>query len=181
MMQAQFATTVMVVLSLNLSACAHRPEGIPERNQRINTLSVALQALSPEVGAQEAYRFAATAVTTAAGLREKYGVRLAPWLHNLEVNRGKRPRGLCIHYAVDLFSALEAVPAPHLTLHLIRARPHEIREHTAISITAHGQPWYTGLVLDAWRHGGILYFGAVTRDKYPWQPIRQGRSDGSFR
>ena len=48
------------------------------------------------------------------------------------------------------------------------ARLETRREHSSVVLTAPGQPFDEGIVLDAWRHSGRLYWGAVKTDKYPW-------------
>lgn len=164
---------VLVLLACLLAGCAHQPESPLAQQARIERLSAALQGLSPAVTASEADGFARVAVERAAGLREDYGVRLTPWMHNVEVNSGTRSRGLCFHYARDLAAALEPLPAPHLQIHRIQANRNGLTEHNALAITARGAAWDSGLVLDAWRHAGVLYFGPVRGDRYPWQPRKK--------
>jgi hypothetical protein len=40
-----------------------------------------------------------------------------------------------------------------------------------VVITAAGQPFETGLVLDPWRNSGDLFWARVDRDVYPWVPL----------
>ncbi|HOC52079.1 MAG TPA: hypothetical protein PKI07_13410, partial [Verrucomicrobiota bacterium] len=42
------------------------------------------------------------------------------------------------------------------------------REHSSVVLTAPGQPFEQGIVLDAWRRSGRLYWSGVKEDKYPW-------------
>ena len=168
-----------LLLLLLVTACAHRPDSADEQQQRITELSSALQQLSPQAPAANANRIASAAVQRAASLREQYGVRLAPWLHNVEVNAGTRPRGLCFHYARDLSSTVKPLAAPYWDVHFVQAKPKEILEHNAIVVTARGAPWDSGIVLDGWRHAGVLYFGPVTADKYPWQEKKTATARGN--
>jgi hypothetical protein len=155
-------------VSVLLMACANAPESASEKQLRITELTHALQALSPQVWPKEARQLADVAVNTAAQLREQYQVSLTPWLHNVEVYWGAKERGYCYQYARDLYDALIKVPTPNLQLHFIRAFDGEMLEHNALSITLKGQPWNSGLVLDAWRDAGVLVFVPVKTDKYPW-------------
>ena len=50
-----------------------------------------------------------------------------------------------------------------------------LREHNSLVVTAHRLPFAQGVVLDAWRHSGRLWFGGVATDKYPWQPLPRER------
>lgn len=161
--------TLMLAVALLLGACAHQPDTSKERTIRINRLTEELQALSPSSDPRKAENFAFVAVTTAANLREQYQVDMAPWIHNMEVNAGQKPRGLCFHYAKDIAAALQPLAAPDWQLYFVHAKPREILEHNAVVVTARGKPWQSGIVLDGWRHSGVLYFGPVREDKYPWQ------------
>lgn len=149
--------------------CAHSPETVSEKAQRIESLTQALEHLSPQVTAREANQLATVAVNTAAELREKYDVSLTPWLHNTQVYWGLKDRGYCYQYANDLYAELAKVPLQHLQLHFIKAHRDEMLEHNALSVTAAGAPWSSGIVLDAWRNAGVLAFVPVKDDQYPWQ------------
>jgi hypothetical protein len=152
-----------------LAGCAHRIENASEKQQRTNHLRSELQQLAPDSTPQAAQQLAETAVNTASQLREDYDVALAPWLHNIEVNSGTKQRGLCYQYAKDLSVAVQPALAPYWQMYRVQARPKQILEHNAIVIVGKDQPWQSGIVLDAWRNAGVLYFGAATKDKYSWQ------------
>lgn len=166
---------VLVLLLILLCSCAHRLDTPDEQQARINRLSIELQQLSPTAPPDQAQQLAALAVATAADLREQYGVRLTPWVHNIEVNSGTRSRGLCFHYAKDLAKTLQPAVEPYWQIHHVWARPQQPLEHNAIVISAPDAPWDSGIVLDAWRNAGVLYFGAVQTDKYPWQLKKKRR------
>jgi hypothetical protein len=161
--------SLVIGVFLSLSGCAHRAETPIEQDQRIEKLSFELQRLAPHSTPQAAHHLAQVAVDTSSNLRQQYGVTLMPWLHNIEVNSGIKKRGLCFHYANDLAAALEPQLAPYWQMYRVQARPKQLLEHNAVVITGKGQPWQSGIVLDAWRNAGVLYFGSVMHDKYPWQ------------
>lgn len=152
-----------------LGGCAHQPETVAEQQARIHVLTNDLHTMSPGADARKTQQFAATAVNTAARLRDQYGVRFTPWMHNIEVNSGTKTRGLCFHYAKDLAAALQPLAAPDWQLYIVQANPDGILEHNAIVVVDKGKPWDSGIVLDGWRDAGILYFGPVPQDRYPWQ------------
>lgn len=151
------------------SGCAHRLDTTDEQTQRTRALVTELRQLAPNSTPQAAQHLAEVAVDTASQLREDYGVTLAPWLHNIEVNSGIKQRGLCYQYAKDLAVAVQPALAPYWQMYRVQARPKQLLEHNAIVIVGRGQHWQSGIVLDAWRNAGVLYFGDVLSDKYPWQ------------
>jgi len=93
---------------------------------------------------------------------------LTPWLHNASVIVGLKQRGLCYQYQEDLYDGLKPVHSEHLALHFIEANKGRLNEHHALALVAKGAKWDSGLVLDAWRANGNLYFGPLKTDKYPW-------------
>lgn len=165
----QFFYFFLLIFTLLSNGCAHRTEDFSEKTQRTNNLSAILQQLAPNSTPQAAQHLAQVAVNTASQLRENYDVTLAPWLHNIEVNSGIKQRGLCYQYAKDLAAAVQPALAPYWQMYRVQARPKQLLEHNAIVIVGNGQPWQSGIVLDAWRNAGVLYFGTVTKDQYPWQ------------
>jgi hypothetical protein len=92
-------------------------------------------------------------------------------MNNFLVNTGLREQGLCHQWREALFPALHALHPRTLDLHLAAARRATLREHNGIVVTAHGQPFDTGLILDAWRSGGILQWSLIRTDHYPWKPL----------
>lgn len=155
-------------LLLLLHGCATPLDAVDQREARIAELAGQLRQLSPEVTADEAGQFARVAVEMSAELGRKYEVKLAPWLHNASIVAGLKDRGLCYQYAWDLYESLKHVDSPHLSMYFVQANRGKLNEHHALSVTAKDASWDTGVLLDAWRGGGNLYFGAVTDDRYPW-------------
>ncbi len=42
--------------------------------------------------------------------------------------------------------------------------------HSSVIVTAKGQPFREGIVLDPWRNSGMLFWAPVKEDRYPWKP-----------
>lgn len=149
---------------LCLAGCASpKPTGQPAPN-----LTQRLQTLSPTIAPAEATLAADTACSYALELAKEYRVVRPAIFHNVLVNLGLRQRGLCFQWADDLSAKLLSL---HLRTLLVRrgaARLDTRREHSSVVLTALGQPFEDGIVLDAWRHSGRLYWGGVKTDKYPW-------------
>jgi hypothetical protein len=134
-------------------------------------LRTKLAMLSPSVRMDEAERFAHTAYVTSRRLAREYRVVFPPALNNILVNTGARKRGLCYQWTEDLLRALDALKLETLELHWGEAFARTFSENNGVVVTARGQPFEQGIVLDAWRYQGQLYWGPVRRDPehYPWK------------
>jgi hypothetical protein len=158
-----------------MTGCASRPVVGPWTEIQSAALRDQLVKLDRSVDPDEAARLAKVAVEQAVTLAHQYRVVRPAWFQNILVNNGLRQRGLCYHWANDLFPPLHDLDLQSLELHLAVARMDTSHEHNCIVVTARRQPFAEGIVLDAWRHSGRLWFGVVARDKYPWHPLPEDR------
>jgi hypothetical protein len=166
------AATIWFVLT---SGCTSLPRHGSWSRQQAAALRDRLLQLGDTVDKGDAALLADTAVEQAATLARQYRVVRPAWLHNCLVNGGLRPRGLCYEWANDLYPRLHELGLRSLELHLAVACMDTPHEHNAIVVTAHRQPFREGVVLDAWRHSGRLWYGSSATDKYPWQPLPSDR------
>jgi hypothetical protein len=148
-----------------------------EVQQQITALKQRIVSLSDAVDQSEAGKLAYAAITQAQSLAREYRAVSPAWVHNVMVNYGLKSRGLCFEWANDLFLRLLDVDLHTIDLHLIVAHVDTPREHNAVAVTARGAEFSTGVVLDAWRHSGHLFFGPVSGDKYPWELLAPERFD----
>ena len=164
----QIKVLLLVAMMVLLNACAAPIDMAAQRAVRVDVLTRDIQQLSPAISWQEAHDFASVAVETSAELGLKYEVVLKPWLHNLSVVTGLKQRGLCYEYAKDLYASLKLVSSEHLVMYYVRANRGKINEHHALTVVVKDAEWDSGLILDAWRSNGNLYFAPLKADKYPW-------------
>jgi len=155
-----------MLLLLLLTGCAHSAGA---RREAAQSLPDRLAALAPTVSRDEAQRTAVCAYDSAQQLARDYRVVGPALFHNFLINLGLKKRGLCYHWAEDLVVRLQALQLATLDLHWGIARAGTLREHNSVVVTAKGQPFQQGIVLDAWRHSGRLHWAPVTSDRYPWQ------------
>jgi hypothetical protein len=134
-------------------------------------LRTKLAMLSPTVRVDEAERLAQCAYITSRRLAREYRVVFPPALNNILVNTGARKRGLCYQWTEDLMHELDALKLETLELHWGEAFARTFSENNGVVVTAKGQPFAQGIVLDAWRYQGRLYWGPVRKDPegYKWQ------------
>jgi hypothetical protein len=160
---------------LLITGCASSPVSVSWMQVQTVALRDRLVQLDAAVDADEASRLAETAVEQSAALAREFRAVRPAWLGNYMVNLGLRDRGLCYNWANGLYPRLHALDLRTLDIHLGVARMDTKREHNCIVVTARQQPFADGIVLDAWRHSGRLWFGIAATDKYPWQPLPRNR------
>lgn len=165
--RSALAPAWIAICAISLAGCAS-----PSRQETSERLLAArLHALHPAVSSAEATLAAQTSHAYSLQLAGDYRVVRPPCLHNTFVNLGLRKRGLCYHWADDLSAKLHSLNLRTLELHRAVARRDTRREHNSVVLVAPGQPFYCGIVLDAWRRSGRLYWGDVASDKYPWTDL----------
>ena len=140
--------------------------------QKAEALENDLAALNHGSARKEARKLAETALQTSAFLTEEYELVRPPFLHNIFVQMGWRDRGLCYEWTEDLMSHLQALQLKDYQLRWgVAHRGSDLREHNTVVITANGQAFEDGLVLDPWRNSGNLYWEVVNKDTYPWKEL----------
>ncbi len=171
----RLAAILLTLGALALSACGPTYENGPPAPspEEIAALERAILDLGEDVDRDEAEEAARIAYFYPLELAESYGITDAPIVHNMKVNRGLRPRGLCWHWADDLERRLRQEGFTSFDLHRAIAghdKPLEI-EHSTVILSRAGQTMEEGIVLDPWRWGGRLYWGTVPDDpEYDWAP-----------
>jgi len=129
-----------------------------------------LASLSPTVDPGEARRVVDIAFTTGRELAREWRVVWPPGLQNFLVNRGARKGGLCFQWATELLLRLDALKLQTLELHWGESFPGTMGEHNVIVVTAKGQSFTQGILLDNWRYSGHLVWAAVVSDpEYDWK------------
>ena len=162
----RLAAMLAMLAVVVLTGCAHTPR--IARPAEVHRLQQALVSLHPDVHEEEADRVAQAAYELPRALAEQYRVVRPALFHNFLVNTGHRERGLCYEWAEDMLAEFETFELQSLELRWGIARAETSREHNSLVVTARGQPFEQGIVLDAWRRGGWLVWAPVPLDRYPW-------------
>ena len=140
--------------------------------KKISALQDDLADLSRQANMSETRQVAETAITYAGELAAEYQLVRPAVFHNILVRIGLKDRGLCYHWTEDLMKRLQSLELETYQLHWgVAYRGSELREHNSVVITARGQPFENGMVLDPWRHSGDLYWVPVKTDSYPWEEL----------
>jgi hypothetical protein len=131
---------------------------------KAKALADQLTALAPRVNREEAKLLAQCAYATVSKLRREYRMFGTPIFNNFLIYHGLRKRGYCYQWSEDLLIALDKLRLTSLELHWGEYDPRTWRENNCIVVTAKGQPFRSGIMLECWRHLGHLYFGPVASD-----------------
>jgi len=138
-------------------------------SKSIKLFGDALAQLSPDVDPAEAELLSETAHHTARKLAREWHVVPPAQFQNFLIHIGKRQWGFCFHWAHGIGAELKALHLKTLVLHWGASDPGTLSESNCIVVTARGQPFYDGYVIDAWRGAGRLYWWPVRKDTYHWK------------
>ncbi len=141
-------------------------------SDRVSGLKKDLESLSDGIDEKDAFLVANTAIRLSMVLANQYELVRPPLWHNHLVNTGKKRRGLCFHWTLDLIKRLRALDQKSFDFHCGIAYPDSWWgiTHSSVIICAKGQAFENGIVLDPWRDSGRLYWVSVKKDRYAWQP-----------
>src|ERR1051325_12289 len=135
---------------------------------RAEELANQLAKLSHRVDPKEAKLLAQCAYATVARLRPEYNMFGTPIFNNFLVYHGWRKRGYCFQWTEDLLLALDTLKLKRLELHWGDAYRDTWRENNCVVVTAKGQPFDRGMILECWRHFGHLRWNLVPSDQDPY-------------
>ena len=154
-----------------LISCFLLAEGTQAGDEKsIQSFREAIVALAPDVAPAEAEVISVTAHTTARRLAREYRVVGPSVFQNFLIHIGARDRGFCFHWARDIGARLREIPLKTLVLHWGAADPGTPLEHNCVVVTARGQSFRDGYIIDGWRNAGRLLWLAVKKDAdYDWK------------
>ena len=129
----------------------------------------AIVALAPDVDPGEAELVSVTAHTTARRLAREWRVVPPAIFQNFLIHIGARERGFCFHWAYGIGAQLKELRLKTLVLHWGAAYAGGRLEHNCVVVTARGQSFHDGYIIDGWRNAGRLCWWPVKKDDYPWK------------
>ena len=141
-----------------------------EDERSIKRFTEAIVKLSPDVDPAEAQAVSLTAHVTARRLAREYRVVGPAVFQNFLIHIGAREKGYCFHWARDIGTELKKIRPQTLDYFWAAAEQGTVGEHNVIVVTARGQDFHTGYIIDAWRNAGRLCWWPVTKDSsYKWK------------
>ena len=137
-------------------------------------LTMRIKALSPTVSLDDARQVTYCAVSTGREKAREWrvvpGASWVPGLQNLLILMGARKGGFCFQYSREVLIRLNALKLQTLEFHWAEAEPNTFGENNAIVVTARGQPFEQGVLLDSWRAQPYVTWTQVTKDpQYDWK------------
>jgi len=133
--------------------------------EKIKNLYKTFLSLSPYVDKAEAEKLSFLFVLYPIYLSRKYSLSYPPLFHNFLVNLHIKDRGLCYQWVEDILSYINCSEYKSFDFHWGVANRGKINEHNVIVVTAKGDTFENGIVLDPWRNSGDLFFTKVNKDK----------------
>ena len=127
-------------------------------------------ALDTSVGAADASVLAKEAHLYPLYLANEWQVGEYPILHNFKRNAGEVPYGLCIDWTYAMRARMRSLNLSSFDWHWgVANAGSDWFEHSTLVVTAKGQTFNQGIVLDPWRNSGRLFWRAVDQDpQYQW-------------
>ncbi len=174
----RFWSNLIIVLAVPLALIAYAPSvSARERGELVlatsaedAALRARLVALSPSVNPEEARIVARISYTTGLELARKWKMVSSPTMQSFLINIGLKKGGYCYQFATELLLRLDAQKLRTLELHWAESDPGTDTEHNVIAVTARGQPFADGIMLDNWRRSGHLLWGPLAGDPdHKWQ------------
>ena len=161
---------VFAISNVVVSADQERPhfEVPAKESAKAEELASQLAGLSRRVDPNEAKLLADFAYATVARLRQEYRPFGTPIFNNFLVYHGWRKRGYCYQWTEDLLLALDTLKLKTLELHWGDTYRDTWRENNCLVVTAKGQPFERGMILECWRHFGHLRWNLVPSDQDPY-------------
>jgi hypothetical protein len=159
---------VALALSSTVVRAEHQPAHfeVPKKDSaNAEELANQLSALWPRVDRKEATLVADCAYATVARLRHEYRMFGTPIFNNFLVYHGWKKRGYCYQWTEDLLLVLDTLKLKTLELHWGESYAGTWRENNCLVVTAKGQPFDHGMILDSWRHFGHLRWNLVLSDE----------------
>jgi hypothetical protein len=139
-------------------------------------LSRTLQGLDTNIPKEEADHLAWDIYHKAEELTERFELVSPPQFHNFLVNVGVREKGLCYHFSDALYIHLKSRGYEQFDFHLVGANIGKYwSEHNALVVVAKGCRseaciLNNGILIDAWRNSGEVYFAKLSEDRaYRWR------------
>lgn len=127
--------------------------------------------MSNDIKEKDAIILSKKAISFSLSLKNRYELVKPPLYHNFLVNIGVKKRGLCWQFAYDMLKMAKKLNLASFDYYIGGANINDYwQEHNTLVVTCRGCKFEEGIVLDAWRNSGDLYFNFIKNDfDYKWK------------
>jgi len=176
----RFCVAISIVVLF--SSCSVKYANNSNTN-KITKLQNDIMSLSSNVDKLESTKVATVAILHSKKLANEYDLVSPPLYHNSLVQMGFRKRGLCFHFTQDLMTELKKLKLKTLDLRWVTHAKAQYWEHSSLVIVEKGKSIDEGLIFDAWRNSGELYWATFKKDsKYSWiEDIKRSKYYGTVK
>lgn len=169
----QLFITIFILFFVTGCSVKYKNEYSSEKkllNEQMKILSSLIVSTSSKIDENEAKTLAYEAINYSKKLANDYEIVSPALFHNSLINLGLKKKGYCYHYANDLKSYLHSKKFKSFKIIKVVSNKGKYFEHTSLMITRDDISFKNGIILDAWRNSGKLYFSKVKDDKkYKWE------------
>ena len=139
------------------------------QNYEIKKLEHDLLSLSSTINKKEAKILSRILILHSLELANSYNITGSAWMHNSLINLGLKERGFCYDYTQDLVKKIKKYNFKTFKFYWAVHKKGEYFEHNALVVSSVYQNFLGGLILDAWRNSGELFYLKVLKDvAYSW-------------
>jgi len=167
----------IILLLFFINSCGSvKYNNLYTQNDKIKAKKLERMLLTLSDNKEEASTLATLAITHSKRLANEYNLTSPPLYHNFLVNSGQRQKGLCYDFVDDLMKEINKRDFQSFYFRWGRANANKLNEHNVIVVFGDKESrWEEGVVLDAWRDSGKLFFTKVKDDKkYNFLPWEEG-------
>ena len=169
----QYIVGIFIIIFLNACSVKYELDTVAQNSNKDKYIIIELQnkieKLSDKIDKNEAKNVASIAILYSKYLANEYKLVKPPLYHNTLVQMGIKKRGFCFHFAQDLIKKLKKQNLKTVDLHWVVHEKAQYWEHSSIVVSAKDKSIQDGIILDAWRNSGILYWNNIKNDsKYNW-------------
>ena len=146
--------------------CSAKDQSLSVNEYQQDKLARDIMDMSNKIDKKEAYHLAKEALMYPKVLAKQYDLVTPANYHNTLINMGYRKRGFCYHWAEDIIVHLKKQKYKTIDLRWGVSRKGEADEHNSVVVVAKGARFETGILLDAWRNSGDLYWSKIPKDTH---------------
>lgn len=152
----------LLIFTSTIAVCVQTASAKDEKS--IERFTDAIIKLRWDVDPVEAEQVATISHQMSRKLAHDYRIVGPPPFQNFLIHLGVRQKGYCYHFTHDIGVRLKELKLKTLELHWGASDEGTRLESNCLVVTARGQPFNEGYIMDGWRMAGRLCWWPVNKD-----------------